>query len=352
MPATRMRSAVIAALLAVVVAGCGLLDPEEPAQDQILFVRSGTNDGDVYRMNADGSGLVNLTESPDRYTSLDITPDGRTVIFGRQNDCQIWTMGPDGSNQKPISDSCGAAPHLSPDGRLVVYVSDNAIHVMGIDGTGSREVSMDLPPVVPSPCGEIPRWHVWPFGWVSPNRVAFRRHICGVGTTFYAVDADGSDLAEIDFNPQSAHLSPDATRIAFDRIGDVHEERAVTVMSADGSQRRTVADDGWLPDRFNISRSPWSPSGGQLYYWRNDGHHVVDLSSTESRPLVEPPPTSSGFLGWSPRGDRMLFVVIERDDTGASASSDIYVVKADGTGMVNLTRSASFNTDAVWVPRR
>jgi Tol biopolymer transport system component len=344
-----IRSAVIAAALAIVPAGCGLSDPEEARPEQILFVSGGFRAEDVYRIDADGSNLVNLTRSPDRYQSLDITPDGRTVIFHREIDCHIWTMTPDGSDQKSLGASCGRVPRLSPNARLVAYENGNAIHVMNIDGTGSREVSEDLPPVQPSSCGQTPNWHVWPFGWVSMNRVAFRRHICGVGTTFYSVNADGSGLVEIDFNPQTAHLSPDAAQLAFDRSDEVPAAPSVTIMNVDGSNRRVVAAGGALPDRFLYSRSPWSPNGRQLYYRRADSHHVVDVPSGADRDLAEPA-ADAEFLGWSVRTSRMLFRVHERAQTGTLTSSDLYVVNADGTGPVNLTRNASVETEAVWVP--
>jgi Tol biopolymer transport system component len=344
-----IRGVIIGALLTIIPAACGVLDPEERGQEQILFISGVSGANDIHRMNADGSGVVNLTRSPDHYQSLDLTPEGRRVVFARQSDCQIVSMTPDGSDQKPLGDLCARLPRVSPNGRLVAYESDNAIHVMSIDGTGSREVSDGLPPVQPSPCGQTPNWHVWPFGWVSTNRVAFRRHICGVGTTFYSVNADGTGLVEIDFNPQTAHLSPDATRIAFDRICDVSAQRSVTVMDVDGSHRRVLAADGSLPDGFYSSRSPWSPNGSQLYFRRTDTHYVVDVANSATRRLAEPP-TDAGFLGWSRQGDRMLFMVNERDQTGAVVSSDIHVVNADGTGMVNLTRNAAFDFEAVWVP--
>jgi Tol biopolymer transport system component len=339
----------IVAILAILPPGCGVLDPTESTPERILFISGASSAEDIYRINADGTGLVNLTQSPGRYQSLDVTPDGRTVIFHEESDCRIWTMTPDGSDQKALGASCGRLPRLSPNGRLVAYETGNAIHVMNIDGTGSREISEDLPPVQPSPCGQTPSWHVWPFGWVSMNRITFRRGICGAGTTFYSVNADGSGLIEIDFHPQTAHLSPDATQVAFDRIGDSDFQPSVTVMNVDGSNRRVVADEGGLPDRFYYSRSPWSPNGSQLYHRRSDGHHVVDVRNGAARRLAEPS-TDAEFLGWSARGNRMLFRVNERDQTGSVVSSEIYVVNADGTGPVNLTRNGSLETEAVWVP--
>ena len=342
-------SALVTAMLATALAGCGLLDPDdEPAQEQILFMIGGYAAKDIHRVSADGSGLVNLTRSLDEYQSLDVTRDGRTVVFDRQSDCRIVSMAPDGSSQKPLGPLCARMPRLSPNDRLIAYEAGNAIHVMAIDGTGSREVSTDLPPVQPTPCGQIPKSSVLPFGWISTNRLTFRRHICGVGNTFYSVNADGSGLVEIDFNPQSAHLSPDATEVAFDLIGDSHEDPNVTVMNADGSNRRVVAAGGWLPDRFSHSRSPWSPDGRQLYFRRADGHYVVDVRSGAARRLPEPQ-TDAAFLGWSPRSSRMLFMVNERDQTGV-ISSDIYVVSADGSRSMNLTRSDAFDTGAVWLP--
>ncbi|HJU67137.1 MAG TPA: hypothetical protein VJ650_02745 [Gemmatimonadaceae bacterium] len=345
-----IRSALVAAVLAIVPAGCGLLDPDdEAAPEQILFIAGGASAQDVYRMNADGTGLVNLTRAPDRYRSLDITSDGRTVIFHREIDCHIWTMTPGGSDQKSLGASCGRLPRLSPDGRLVAYENERAIHVMNIDGTGSRDVSQDLPPVEPSPCGQTPNWHVWPFGWVSTSRVAFRRGICGVGTTFYSVNADGTGLVEIDFNPQSAHLSPDATQIAFDRADDLSTTPAVMIMNVDGSNRRVIAAGGALPDRFLYSHSPWSPNGRRLYYAHVDGHHIADVQTGVLQRMAAPS-TDAEFLGWSRGGDRLLFRVHERDQNGSVVSTDLQVVNADGTGLVNLTRNASFETEATWIP--
>ena len=94
MPDARIRAVAIAAVLAIVPSGCELLDPDEDvAQDQILFIGGATGGKDIYRMNADGSGVVNLTRSPDGYRSLDITPDGRTAISVSSSGAfKIWDL--------------------------------------------------------------------------------------------------------------------------------------------------------------------------------------------------------------------------------------------------------------------
>ena len=56
-----IRSAMIATALAIIPAGCGFTDPEESRPEQILFIGGASSAEDIYRINADGSGLVNLT---------------------------------------------------------------------------------------------------------------------------------------------------------------------------------------------------------------------------------------------------------------------------------------------------
>ena len=77
-----------------------------PPSGQIAFVR----DGDIYIMNADGSGVRRLTTSSRREGQPAWSPDGRTIAFiragiGEEFDvCQneIWLMDADGGNQRRI----------------------------------------------------------------------------------------------------------------------------------------------------------------------------------------------------------------------------------------------------------
>jgi Tol biopolymer transport system component len=103
----------------------------------IVFIR---RDGEVYRVNADGTGLQRLTEgrgyvefrlSPqDRHGSTDaphLSPDGARIAYIAVRDGipNVWTMGTDGSDQRQLTfreTPCGRV-RWSPDGSQIAFVS-------------------------------------------------------------------------------------------------------------------------------------------------------------------------------------------------------------------------------------
>lgn len=96
---------------------------------------------------------------------------------------------------------------------------------------------------------------------------------------------------------------------------------------------------------FRLERSPWSLDRTRIYFAAAEGRYVTDLAGTDVRRIADS--TFRGaFNGWSTRGDRIIFTQYE------AATSNVYVMNADGIGLVNLTNSASRNEDALWVPGR
>jgi len=73
-----------------------------PLGDSILFTREGT----IYRINSDGTNLVNLTNdiSPDGW--LAFSPDGKLIAFSsyRDNAVGIYTMNVDRKNITRLTD--------------------------------------------------------------------------------------------------------------------------------------------------------------------------------------------------------------------------------------------------------
>ena len=106
-------------------------------------------------MNADGSGLRNLTPNQrPRYTygQLVWSPDGRTIYFGR------YLVSTDGSGARKL-------PYIpwtavwSPDGRQIAFVgnklrnpppgrghrkANSDIYVMNADGSGTRRLTHNV----------------------------------------------------------------------------------------------------------------------------------------------------------------------------------------------------------------
>ena len=133
-----------------------------PDGQQISF--SGTRDGslEIYVMKADGTGHVNLTDHPavDHWGRW--SPDGRRIVFASDRDgdwkstsfrrpsevhTQIYSMNADGSGVTRLTDSPTPdfAPHWSPDGLWISFtrVRDDGgdVYMMKPDGTEVTHVT-------------------------------------------------------------------------------------------------------------------------------------------------------------------------------------------------------------------
>jgi|GEM_PF-1585933 hypothetical protein len=122
-----------------------------PSAPRIAFTTNRDNNYEIYVMNLDGSGLINLTNHPandGRAGPGEVgravwSPDGRRLAFVsfRDNNWEIYVMNDDGTNPVNITNHPGADknPSWSPDGNRIAFISerdgDEEIYVMNTDGT-------------------------------------------------------------------------------------------------------------------------------------------------------------------------------------------------------------------------
>lgn len=111
---------------------------------RIVFSAWIGNVGDIWIMNADGSGQRRLTTTAASYASWEplVAPDGRSIVFvsDRAGKSHLWLMDIDGGSLKQLTsgDKYERDPSFSPDGRSVFYSSYDGEHLelyrLSIDG--------------------------------------------------------------------------------------------------------------------------------------------------------------------------------------------------------------------------
>lgn len=122
-------------------ADAALLDagPLPLAQQRVAFVSDREGDRDIWLMNLDGTGLVQVTSGADDDLFGSISPDGTRVVFARSSD--IFAVNADGTNLEQLTTdpALDTRPAFSRDGTKIVFTSARAgannIFIMNADGS-------------------------------------------------------------------------------------------------------------------------------------------------------------------------------------------------------------------------
>ena len=91
-----------------------------------MFVSWRDGNGEVYAMDADGSGPRNLTQHPAKDVRPAWSPDGRRIAFvsRRDGNSEVYVMNADGSGKRNLTRSRASDdfPTWSPDGRRIAFL--------------------------------------------------------------------------------------------------------------------------------------------------------------------------------------------------------------------------------------
>lgn len=198
---------------------------------------------------------------------LTIAPDGQHILSWSSGDYEtdvstlrISIVG--GRSRILVGDNASFEPTFSPDSRSVAFFRDLPgakvdMHIIGIDGSGDRLIAQDVDYSYNDP----PAW--------SPDgrNIAFCKQDADGLSEVWSVDVNDGQLMRLspmgadDRQPQ---WSPDGTMIAC-ASGPQSRSSRITIFSADGSNRRSVADTIGLAD----DTPRWSPDGTRLLFLRS-----------------------------------------------------------------------------------
>jgi Tol biopolymer transport system component len=333
----REAAAVLAVVATLLLAATASSTAGQPPRGRIFFQRVVTNPigYQIFAVNADGTGLRQLTRGPARFDATEpvVSPDGRVVVFQRGphfGNSEIYRMRPDGSGVEQLT-RCARCnwsgdASFSPDGRSIVFARWD-------------------------PAGRVAIWRMRSDGSQQRLLVVAR----GARPKDQPNDYPALVAPKGPFVDQPA-LSPDGRMLAY-RGTTGRGQTAIFVSTADGLRARPIT-----PPTVHASRPQWSPDGKLILFYTTDKD---DLKQGVSANLAVIRPDGSGLrtlthdsggsvqnydASWSPDGKWITFARENgaNEPPGQHSSADIYVMRADGTDVRRLVGGGPFDHWPSW----
>jgi|SRR5689334_11804672 len=265
---------VVAALSAV---ACKDSTAPRVPTDPIVFNSNASGVWDIYLIGSDGTGVRNLTTSPED----DLYPS--------------W----------------------SPDHRFIAYVSARApsgLWVMNADGSGKRSV--------------LTGWDIEHTAWSPDGKRILFVGSKGSGWEFHSVSPDGTGLQWLSYEPNGG-FSPDGKRVTYAAGLDIWVMDTTTKVATNLTHS---------PDADDVDPQ-FSPNGSQIVYAGNatgpTGIWLMNADGSGQHPLTVALGHYDRDPRWSPDGASIVFQ--RTDETGALPVTNIYIMNADGSNLHPLT---------------
>lgn len=285
-------------------------DPQlSPNKRQVLFVQSEANwkadrrISHIWRINADGSGLIQMTSGSDGENTPRWSPDGNTIAFiakrGAEPEAvsQIFLIGVAGGEARQITTHATAVSNIlwSPDGTAIYFRAADPKS----DEQKAREKLKDDVFMFDE---DYKQQHLWKAAVAGKSehritqgdysvlayslsedgkRIAMHRAPTpqiedGDQSEVWVMDADGSNAIQVTHNQvqeADAELSPDGSQVLFlsqaNPKFETYYNRKLFVASARGGAARAIMPE--LP--YEIENASWSKDGKSIYFLANMGVH-------------------------------------------------------------------------------
>jgi TolB protein len=253
------RLAVFAALAALLVTGCGGSSKPKGPPD-LLFVSTRDGDYAIFGADAKGDGVHRLTdEKGDTSSPAGLyfqnepawSPDGTRIAFvsSRDGHSHVFTMSPDGTGTKRLTDSNQNDDHpsWSPDGRWIVFAREGAIFRVPAAGGKATRVGKGRGAAADpaySPDGSLIAYDYREPGFSIRELYVMRADGTGVRKL--------TDLREVSSYPT---WSPDGKRVAFLSNAFTGHAELFVVPVAGGTAKRVTTSD------LDAIQPAWGPNG-------------------------------------------------------------------------------------------
>jgi len=308
-----------------------------PDGTRIAYTAFPNGVGDIFVMNADGTGVRDVTNTPQ---SDDEEPFwAATGLVFRGNGLavpQLFFVRADGTGLKELTsgEAENSDPYVSHDGSRLLFVSDrNARTEVAVSSPAYRLLTS-------GPLDSDPAW--------SPDgkEIAFARNRSIRSQDIYVADADGRHDRNLTHGRGinwAPAWSPDGKHIAFVRFESFGAQ--IWEMNTDGTNKRALTSVGDWNDHPS-----WSPDGRSIVYsaQRNGNYdlYVLDLRTGTERRLTRDA-RAEVQPAWSPDGALVAFVAY----VPGTEYTEIYLVSPRGGPVRALTHTTSNSNSApAWSP--
>lgn len=257
-----------------------------PDGSRVVFQSNRTGRHEIYVMNVDGSGVVQLTDRPGDNSTPVWSPDGRRIAFAASaeaDNSEIYVMDADGGNIVRLTKSPGddSHPHWSPDGKRIMFNSPRTTPDLSVGWLDQWHEVFSM-----KPDGSDLRQHthnraVCTYPSYSPDgkRIVYRKIVRTPGVAWdltgrpfnsevFVANLDGS--GEVNISRDEAFdgwpaWAPDGTRIVFasNRAGPANVGH-LYVVDPDGTGLTQVTHGGW-----SYVQPAWSPDALRIFAYQN-----------------------------------------------------------------------------------
>ncbi len=276
-------------------------DPQlSPDGKQLLFTidkadwKANRRIGHIYRINADGTGQVQLTFGERGESSPRWSPDGKSIAFTTRRDAdannQIYLLSVEGGEARRLTSHPTAPGTLTwaPDGKSIYFVAADA------KSAEERERDRLFDDVYAFEENNFKQRHLW------------------------TTDLEGKTtrVTEGDWNVNGYELSADGKRIAMQRstspLLEFMDRIEVWVMDASGSNARQLTNNqvpegnaSLSPDGSTVLFTSGSTEQGEIYY--NDKLFLVPAAGGPAKILLPNVDYGVENASWSKDGKTIYF---------------------------------------------
>jgi dipeptidyl aminopeptidase/acylaminoacyl peptidase len=334
----------------------GSLDAAWSADGRQLFVSTNlTGRYNIWRMDADGSWPVQLTQSDDNQAGFAVSPDGRTLYYtqdkGGNEQYDIYAVPTAGGAVRNLTNTPDLRESgllIAPDGRAIALSTKRSsegqenLAVFDVATGKTRALTQEADP----------QWRWGAVAWVDGGRalIVNRSFADGSVGEVWRVDAATGKATRLLGKPGVLYQASDATRdgsaIAITTNETTKQPHAAVYQSATGSIR-TLKATPWEQSSAAIS-----PNGRSMVVQTSeDGRQsleLVDLSTFAEQPLTMPPGVNGtvGAQPFTPDSRRLLV-----DHSGADSPAELLAFDVTSGTVSPLTHLAMASLSPEHLPK-